>query len=333
MIMIVLAAVLALAALLDNAPLARAQAGSAMDLVNEVNAYRAASGLEPYGVDGTLMSQAQSHSEYQASILDCTHTRADGSSPGAHGISAENIACGPGMSVQTAIYSQWTDHVHISTMLGPSSGLVGAGMATSGDTVYYTLAVKRIAGDFNYIPQANPQQAEPGSVDQASAAQAAAGPVFQEGMPTSTPNEDGSIAHIIKYGETLISIAEAYSMPLADLISMNGLDPNAPVYYEGQVLIIRNAFTATPFVTSTFTPRPATRTPQPSRTPRPTRTATVPVTPEPTGTATSPPLINLPTIESLGPARPLLAYTFIGISTIGLLVLLLSAFTPSKKDK
>lgn len=329
-----------LAAALFPAKPAQAQAGSAMDLINAVNAYRAEQGLEPYGVDGTLMAQAQAHSEYQASIEDCTHYRSDGSSPGDHGISAENIACGNDLSVQTAIYYQWSDHLHTSTLLGPTSGLVGAGVAIAGGTVYYTLAVKRISGEFNFVPKAQP--AEGAAVDaaavNASAGNAAdasalnAAPLMQ-GDPTSTPNADGSITHIIQYGETLVNIAENYGIPLADLISMNSLDPNNPVYYEGDVLIIRNAFTPTPFMTSTFTPRPPTRTPQPTRTPRPTRTATVPVTPEPTATATREPLVSLPTIESLGPARPLVAYAFIGISAVGLLVLLVTAFLPGKRKQ
>lgn len=307
-----------------------------MDLIAAVNAYRAEHGREPYGIDSTLMAQAHSHSEYQASIQDCTHTRADGSSPGDHGISAENIACGNDMPVQTAIYSQWSDTLHTATMLGPETGLVGAGAVIQDGRVYYTLAVKRLSGDFNSIPppkadeSAESGQDEPVAVSAAGlAAVAQAAPNWQ--VVASTPDEDGTIAHVIKYGETLVNIAEAYGVSLADLISMNKLDPNNPVYYEGQVLIIRNAFTATPFVTATFTPRPPTRTPQPTRTPRPTRTITPIRTPEPTQTATAEPLIKLPSLDDLGPARPFVAYTFIGISVIGLLVLLLTAFPFGKK--
>ncbi len=145
-------------------------------------------------------------------------------------------------------------------------------------------------------------------------------------VATSTPNKDGSIAHVIKYGETLIDIAEAYGVPLADLISMNKLDPNNPAYFEGQVLLIRVAFTATPFMTTTFTPRPPTRTPLPTRTPRPTRTATQELSPTPTRTATREPLVRIPTVEEIGPARPILAYAAFGISLIALVALVVSFF-------
>jgi LysM repeat protein len=324
LIVALLFAVLVLSFLLPTP--AQAQAGSAMDLINAVNAYRAQVGLAPYGVDGTLMSLAQSHSEYQASIEDCTHARADGSGPEASGISAENIACGAEMSVQTAIYSQWADSLHTATMLGPSEGLVGAGAVNMGGRVYYTLAVKRIKGEFVYIPPTS----TPGGENAAAVAQVATEAPQIGPVTASTPMDDGTIAHVIDYGETLVQIAAAYGISLPELISINKLDPNNPVYYENQVLIIRVAFTETPFMTATYTPRPATRTPMPTRTPRPTRTITPIRTPAPSQTNTAPPLVNLPAIEDLGPARPAMAYAFIAISVVGLLVLIFTAFMPDR---
>jgi uncharacterized protein YkwD len=308
---------------------ARAQAGSAMDLINAVNAYRASKGLEAYAIDGELMSLAQGQSEYQASILTGTHSRADGSGPGDHGISAENIAYGPNLSPQGAI-AQWTDELHMATMLGPTTGLVGAGVATAGGSVYYTLAVKRLSGEFSYVsaPADNAVSAQGNSA--APAQQDPTQPSIG-GIIVSTPDEDGSIAHVIKYGETLVEIANAYGISLPDLISMNKLDPKKPVYYAGQVLMIRVAFTLTPYMTTTFTPRPPTRTPLPTRTPRPTRTATPLHSPVPTRTNTSVPLVQMPTLDELGPIRPLMAYAFIGISAIGLLVLAFFAFGAEKK--
>ena len=151
-------------------------------------------------------------------------------------------------------------------------------------------------------------------------------------VATNTPNADGSISHIIKYGETLIDIAEAYGVPLNELISMNKLDPTNPAYFEGQVLLIRVAFTATPFMTTTFTPRPPTRTPLPTRTPRPTRTSTPELSPTPTRTVTREPLINVPTLEEIGPARPILAYAAFGISLIALVALVFSFFIRGSRE-
>jgi LysM repeat protein len=297
-----------------------AQASSAMDLINAVNAYRSSVGREPYVVDSSLMSLAQDQSQYQALIQNCTHSRADGSNPGDHGISAENVACGPDLSAQGAI-TQWSDALHTATMLGPTTGLIGAGVAISDSNVYYTLDVKRLSGDFNYQP---PQSS--GTSNQQNPTQPAYGLIV-----LSTPNSDGSIVHIIQYGETLIDIAQAYGISLNDLISLNKLDPKKPVYFAKQPLIIRLAFTETPYMTATYTPRPPTRTPMPTRTQRPTKTATPFRTAVPTRTSTSAPIIQLPTLMELGPARPIMAYAFIAISALGLLVLIYFGFSPNKK--
>jgi LysM repeat protein len=147
-------------------------------------------------------------------------------------------------------------------------------------------------------------------------------------VATNPPGEDGSISHVVEYGETLIMIANAYGVPLSELISINKLDPNNPAIFEGQPLLIRVAFTVTPFITTTFTPRPPTRTPLPSRTPRPTRTPTPDYSPTPTRTATREPLVRIPTLEEVGPARPLLAYAAFGISLIALVALVVSVFLP-----
>lgn len=301
-----------------------AQAGSAWDLIGAVNAYRAASGLEAYGTDGGLMALAQSHAEYQASIETCTHQRADGSGPSAYGISAENIACGQSLSVQDAIYYQWADNLHLATLIGPTAGLVGAGVAESNGTVYYTLAVKRLSGEFVVAAQ-NDQPADP-------AAQSEPLQDIPSGMITSTPNSDGSISHIIQYGEALETIANAYGVPLNELISINRLDPNNPSIFAGQALLIRLAYTETPFITSTYTPRPPTRTPLPTRTPRPTRTITPVQSPIPTSTSTQPPLIAIPDIDEIGPARRSLSYAMFGLAALALIGFVMTLVLPGRKE-
>ena len=307
----------------------RFQAGSAMDLVNAVNAYRAQYGLQPYSVDGGLMAAAQSQSDYQASIGACTHTGANGSSPAARGVAAENIACGPGMTPNDAINGQWTDQVHQSTLVGPETGTVGAGVAEANGLTYYTLDVNLGSGAF--VARAAVQPASAGQADPPTAT-AAISIYIPPDFATSTPNSDGSIAHVLQYGETLVEIAQAYGISLPDLIAMNHLDPQKPVYFAGQVLIVRNAFTPTPFVTNTFTPRPPTRTPLPTRTLRPTRTAPPPQTPLPSPTATRPPLFRAPTLDDLGPVRPVMAYGFIIVCGVGLIVLIITSFLPARKS-
>ncbi len=102
---------------------------------------------------------------------------------------------------------------------------------------------------------------------------------------TNTPDDDGIIIHKVKYGETLFTIAEAYGVPIDQILSNSGLSLTTTDIREGQILVIRKATdpTATPSPTATFdpgTPTPTqvrpTRTPFPTRTPAPTRTPTEP---------------------------------------------------------
>ena len=324
---IVLKSIVLLLVLLPLSPVrVYAQAGSASDLLAAVNAFRSTNGLAPYGLDGGMMSEAQAQSDYQASINTCTHTRADGSGPGDHGVSAENIACGYHLSVDAAIYSQWTDALHNATMLGPDTGLAGAGMATSGDNVYYTLDVKRLTGEFTYRP---PRQSQ----DQPTSAPRDVNPTpvpKPGGLATvivSTPSEDGSIAHTIHYGETLVDIAAAYGISLDDLYKLNkdSIDPKKPVYFEGQVLTIRLAQTQTPTLAPTFTLRPPTRTKVPTRTATALRTST------PTSTVTITPTPTLPVIDSPNFNRTAVAYGFIVVSAVGLVFVVVKGFVKGKQ--
>jgi len=143
---------------------------------------------------------------------------------------------------------------------------------------------------------------------------------------TSTPNADGSVAHVIQYGENLIDIAQAYGITLSELYANNpSLNPQNPKYYAGEVLIIRLGFTATPNISPTFTQRPPTRTLGPTRTatltrtPAPTRTATQIVTPTPTP---APPLLAL-NDQTIG-------YGFIVVCGIGLVIVIFKGFIKTK---
>ncbi len=74
-----------------------------------------------------------------------------------------------------------------------------------------------------------------------------------------TPEADGNYYHTVQSGETLSGIADLYEVPLADLMSWNGLGA-ASVIIPDQKLLLR----VTPPATATFTPAPATITPSPS---------------------------------------------------------------------
>jgi len=252
-----------------------AQTATAMDVIQAVNALRASYALPPYEVSNKWMSVAQEQSDYQASIGELTHLRADGTGPGDHGVSSENIGGGYSLSAEGLI-SQWSDYWHAFTMIGFSSGLVGCGVALSDNGYYYyTLVVKNTGkltglpdGDISIGTDGTENQAVtplPGGTSQVVARTAL--PIY-----TATMQPDGSVIHSISQGETLWSISELYAVTIDELVALNSLDVENPVIYPGQTLVIRLGYTATPTPTITNTPLPPTRTLRPSRTPQPSRT-------------------------------------------------------------
>ncbi len=74
-------------------------------------------------------------------------------------------------------------------------------------------------------------------------------PVFaQEDTPvpltevvTSTPGQDGIIFHTVEYGETLYTIAEAYGVPIDQILKNTGLSLSTTEIRAGQQLLIQTA--------------------------------------------------------------------------------------------
>lgn len=249
-----------------------AQAGSAYDLISEVNLLRSSKGLTPYTIDPGLMDFAQVQSDHMAFLGYWTHTRPDGSTAWDYGIQ-ENVAMGTNMSIAYAVYTVWSDYVHWKTMVNYLAGSVGAGVAFSGDTVYYTLNVR--PGEEVNLP--------PSNVVSAPAAQATEETPAIQAVVTSTPDKNGYVIHTVKYGETLWLIAIAYNTTMNEILLNSGMGTGSTDVFAGQVLTIRTPgpATATPTQTATpikptptNTPPRATRTPLPTRTPMPTATPT-----------------------------------------------------------
>lgn len=304
----------------------QAQAGSAYDLINEVNNLRASYGLAALTIDGSLMALAQQHSDYQASIQTHTHIRADGTSARNY-VSAENIGGGLNVSPQYVIYNQWTDELHMNTMIGFSEGSVGAGVAIVDGYVYYTLDVLR-SGSFTNLKPAPPAQTTPGI---GTAMPGALTPTVLVIVPvqTATPQPDGAIVHEIQAGQSLWAIATAYGVQINDIAALNGMAPENLVIYPGQKLILRQAFTPTISPTITETPVPPTRTVRPTFTPRPTRPSSTPTV---TRTPTKPPLIpEIPLLE--GPGSRGLGIAIIVICAIGLVGVIIMSLRGRGQDE
>jgi LysM repeat protein len=152
---------------------------------------------------------------------------------------------------------------------------------------------------------------------------------------TSTPNPDGSIYHVVDYGQSLWAIAIAYGVHIADILALNGLTESS-IIRPGMKLLILKAppATMTPTVTASVPvpTRTATAT-KPTRTPAPTRTPTAlpTTTPTVTATPTQTPKPLLPFLPAEGfKNRTFLGATLIVICVIGLVVVGLTGFRSKK---
>ena len=262
---------LAAAGLWAAAPVTAAPS-SASEMIAAVNALRAEYGLEPYGTDAELNALAQAHSEYQASIQKITHTRADGSGPAEAGV-IENIGGGMNVGAEYIVRQQWADYWHRKTLIGFVSASAGAGVAERDGVVYYTFVIR---GWGKETGAQETEAAVPAPGTAGTPSQSDGAPTFDpQSAFTVTPQEDGSVIHAVRAGETVWSIALIYDIASESIVALNGLNATQPVIYEGQRLLLRPAFTVTPTASPTVTPLPPTATLKPTRTlrpPRPTRT-------------------------------------------------------------
>ena len=243
-------------------------------LIAGVNALRTSHSLPPYQPNPILMAVSQAHSDYQASIQTMTHIGPDGSHPRdrvrAAGYGAghtvfvsENIAWGYNLS-PAAVIQMWTgDQPHWNTMMGEHYRDIGAGCATDGrGATYYTIDAAYYIGEGP--PPPTPENGTPYPTPTAVL------PVVP--IVKATPNPDGSIIHIVRYGQTLSGIAYVYQVPLSDLLQYNNLTLDSTLYIGQHIIVRPPQVTTTPTVSPTPT---ATATPTPTITPPASATPTV----------------------------------------------------------
>lgn len=247
-----------------NAETTRAQA-SGYDVIAAVNQLRAANGLPPYQINGSLMAAAQAHSEYMASTGAITHSGSGGTRARDRAISAgygggaavfvsENIAAGYDWTAQDAVQIWQGDSLHMDTMLSSDYTDAGAGVAVSGHTVYFTLDVGYVSGS-------------PGSG--ASMSGRAAVTVYPAAPPvdTATPMPDGSVIHVVQEGQALWNVAAIYGIELEELLKLNKLSTNSVIYTGDKLVVKPPVGTPTPALQETATQVPHTATKIPSATP------------------------------------------------------------------
>lgn len=240
-----------------------AQSVSASDVINAVNALRASRGLDPYRVDSGLMSYAQQHADYMASIQSATHSHSDGSIAWESGIQ-ENVSSGTdGLITAEIVVNQiWSDYIHMRVMVDYISGDVGAGVALGADgNEYFVLNV--IGGDTTV----NTNQINATEVVVPTVEAVATTPVeWIVPLTTSTPNAQGEVIHVVQNGQALWNIADAYDVSIDDIRLLNNLAMDSTVINIGQELLIMRVTVQPTVVEEVFTPTSAEVTERPSAT-------------------------------------------------------------------
>ncbi|MBW6472895.1 MAG: LysM peptidoglycan-binding domain-containing protein [Anaerolineaceae bacterium] len=304
----------------------QAQSENAYDLINTVNTLRASKGLDPYKIDSYLMGYAQQHADYMASIQYSTHTHSDGSIAWQSGIQ-ENVAEGSEGIITSAfvVYQIWSDWVHWHIMVDYASGDVGAGVAlgTNG-MVYYVLNVR--PGDA--IQPIVPTSGSGSAVPTSSGTRTATLDLISF-LIKSTPAPDGSIIHVVGYGQSLWSIADAYGVTIDQLRSLNNISPHYTTIRTGDQLLIQPAHTPTATLSaeeaSTHTKTHEPTAVPPTATLRPSRTALPSASPSPTET---PLPVAAPEKEPNS-----MAMTVMGVSLLGLIVVVIFGFVKTRNTK
>ena len=241
---------------------------SASEIIARINAYRAQNGLYSYTINQNLMNSAQVQSDYQASIQSVTHTGSGGTNPKDRAYAAgydggstiwvsEIIYGGTQATVDTAM-SWWKgSSVHNNAMLSSQSLEIGAGVASSGGSTYFTVVMGLISG----------------STSEETGGEIPAIP--NNPVQMAEPSEDGSIIHTVQAGQTLWTIAAVYDVSLDQLLELNEITKDT-FLQPGQEIIIQPPREAEPTATPTVesTPTETKSIPTPSTTPRLSLTST-----------------------------------------------------------
>jgi uncharacterized protein YkwD/LysM repeat protein len=297
MLLFVIAPTISVKAQYDSFGEAKRQfsAEDAYTLIAEVNTLREATGKFQYEISPILMQTAQAQADYLASIKSITHLGPGGITTtnrllGAGyplagdlslgGIRSENIVGGPEMTVADAI-SYWKgDDTHYNTMTSPNYTQIGAGIATSGEDVYFVIdCARHIGAKTPYLTNTPAPTSEGDNSGQSQETDHSGyvdlpgeGPLASS-LFTATPDSGGKLYHTVKPGETLWLIAISYGVKIADLRRLNYMS-EADAVYPNEKLLIREGV-----VITSVPPRPS-NTPVATLTVRPTQTRS----PSPTAT-------------------------------------------------
>ena len=91
------------------------------------------------------------------------------------------------------------------------------------------------------VPLAPAAPAPTGAFVDPAAPSISSGPRVSPIIFRQPAQEDGSLIHVVRPGQTLFSIARAYGVPMQDLIECNGFKGGGNLLYAEQELVIRDA--------------------------------------------------------------------------------------------
>ncbi len=228
-----------------------AQSSDQYYVIELVNALRAEYGLPPYTINPALMAAAQAHSEWAGSMGTHSHTGAGGSTPTDRAIAAgygggrsvrvsENIYWGTMATPQSALNWWRNSPIHFRGMTSTNYAEIGAGVAYTDAGGYFTLKFGIVSGNAPAAPAPSAGGSAP-SDNAAAPAAAIPLPVYiVEPVELAEPQEDGSIVHVVGEGQNPWDIAEAYEVPVSEILALNRLS-DADIIRPGDELIIKPA--------------------------------------------------------------------------------------------
>ena len=225
---------------------AHAQAAQSSEVILLVNALRASKGLPAYRVDATLTAVAQAQAEWSAANNHFGHDGPGGNTPrdrailggygGGKSISAqENVANGtlPYITPDWVVTMWQGDDIHLGALLSTRHDDIGVGYAEANDYAWYVMMIGRV-GSGSLAPTRPPSEPKPPVGTDVPAAPAEAVIPVQ----LNTPEQDGSLHHIVQAGQTAWTVAAYYEIDLQELLTLNNLTENS-VLRPGDVLLIR----------------------------------------------------------------------------------------------
>ena len=250
--------------LLLDSSVSQAQADPVNEIIQRVNALRAAYGVPEYQVDYALMYAAQTQADWGLENLHFGHDGPGGSMPddrakaagygsGENSFAIENVAAGTAnLNTPELVVTMWqNDWGHLNAMISADYEHIGVGFAEVNGFSYYVMMVGWVGTKASSRETQDPEN-----------------PVIN--LPNgpfemSEPDEFGAIYHEVRSGQTAWTIAAKYGIQLAQLFELNNLTADS-ILNPGDVLMIRppDPPTSTPASTPTSTPTNVpTSTPSP----------------------------------------------------------------------